>query len=154
MTEPPIIQLPRASRLARWWSTPRDASALWLGRHCVLVAWLGLLAAVLVPPHGLGFSLCWFQQTIGLPCPGCGLTRSLSCGIRGMFLESYHYHPLGLLILALFGFTAFQSLWPGAARDWLARHMQSRPFLFKSAYVAFVGVFVIFGVARALWAGR
>ena len=40
------------------------------------------------------------------------MTRSLSCGIRGMFLESWEYHPMGLFVLALFVVTAAQSLFP------------------------------------------
>ena len=137
-------------RVHRWLIKPQQAHRLWLGKHCVLVAWLGLLMAVMSPAGGLGIPLCWFQSATGLPCPGCGLMRSLSCGIRGMFLESWHYHPMGLLILALFALTAGQSLLPRSRRERLAQFLESRSACFSALYLAFVTGFVSFGVARAL----
>jgi hypothetical protein len=127
-----------------------DPCKLWLGKHCVLVAWIGLLAAIVLPPHGSGFLVCWLQSATGVPCPGCGLTRSLSCGVRGMFLESWQYHPLGLMILALFLFTAAQTLLPANLRHLLLRHVRSRTVLYQTLYVAFVVSFVVFGASRAL----
>jgi hypothetical protein len=123
---------------------------LWLGKHCVIVAWVGLLVAALMPPHGFGANLCWVYGTTGVPCPGCGVTRSLSCGLRGLWLESWNYHPMGLLILALFAFTAAQSLLPRAARERVTCWIQHHALAFNSAYLLFVLVFVCFGVVRAL----
>ncbi|HWI57550.1 MAG TPA: DUF2752 domain-containing protein [Bacillota bacterium] len=144
----PVLTLLDPARL--WLQPTRRVYDLWLGRHCVWVAWLGLLAATLSPPHGSGFLVCWVQSATGVPCPGCGLTRSLSCGLRGRFLESWHYHPMGLLILALFAFTALQSLCPKTLRDRLAQYLQSRPALFHALYLASVATFLSFGLLRGL----
>src|SRR6266404_172593 len=65
--------------LKGWLRDSRIAAGLWLGKPCVFAAWLGLSLAILTPPHGTGFSVCWFKHCTGLPCLGCGLTRSLSC---------------------------------------------------------------------------
>ena len=138
------------SRAARWLSERRRVSRVWLGKECVAVSWLGLLLAIVSPPHGTGFIACWLNAATGIPCPGCGLTRSLSCSIRGMFLESWHYHPLGLVILGLFLFTAVQSLLPKACRHNLAGYMQSRAPAFNALYVVFVVAFVGYGATRAL----
>src|SRR5258707_15715148 len=100
------------NRLLRWLDEPRHASACWLGKHCVAVAWLGLGLAVLSPPHGSGGSGCWFQSSTGLPCPGFGMSRSFSCAVRGMFAESWAYHSIGLFFLFLFWLTSGQSLLP------------------------------------------
>jgi hypothetical protein len=140
----------RLDKLFRWLKQSDRASVRWLGRHCVVVAWLGLLLAIISPLHGSGMMLCWFQHTTGLPCPGCGMTRSLSCGIRGMFLESWHYHPMGLLVLPMFLFVAAQSVLPNSIRGRLAWLIQSRPTLFNALYLTFVAAFVGFGVVRAL----
>lgn len=133
-----------------WMNQTGRANTVWFGQHCVWVAWLGLLLAVVVPPHGLGFSICWLQNTIGLPCPGCGLTRSLSCGIRGLFAESWNYHPFGLFILTLFLLTALRSLAPERFRDRLAGFIRRRAACFTLLYLLFVIAFVGFGAIRAL----
>ena len=136
--------------LLRWLDEPRHVAALWLNKYSVLVAWVGLALAVISPPHGSGISVCWFQATTGLPCPGCGMTRSLSCGIRGMFRESWEYHPFGLFVLALFVATAAQSLFPAHMRDGLKQFIEARAKVFKISYLVFVIVFVSFGTTRAL----
>ena len=135
--------------LVCWLKKPDRASIRWLGKHCVIVAWLGLLLAILSPAHGSGLILCWFQHTTGLPCPGCGMTRSLSCAIRGMLHESWHYHPMGMLVLPVFLLVAGQSLLPNSSRKRLAALIESRPTLFNTLYLAFVTAFVGFGAGRA-----
>jgi hypothetical protein len=132
-----------------WLHEPDRASLRWLGKTCVIAAWLGLLLAILSPAHGSGAMLCWFQHATGLPCPGCGMTRSLSCAIRGMFHESWHYHPAGIFVLPLFLMIAGQSLLPHAVRERFACLIQSRPRFFNAVYFAFVTAFVAFGAIRA-----
>ena len=112
-------------------------------------AWLGLFLAAITPPHGIGTTVCWVKQCTGIDCIGCGLTRSLSCGLRGMFAESFGYHPFGPFILALFLFTAIVSLMP-AARKRVAVVMQAHPMFFNGLYLAFVIAFVGFGTVRSL----
>ena len=85
-----------------------------------------------------------------MPCPGCGLTRSLSCALRGLFSESLSYHPLGLIVLGLFVFTAGQSVFPRLRREQLAGFMQRHALYFNSLYLAFVAAFLGFGLVRAL----
>jgi hypothetical protein len=130
-------------------STQR-ASALWLGKPCVIVAWLGIFLALAAPPDGFGIPVCWLQSATGIPCLGCGLTRSLSCAIRGLFLQSWHYHPMGLSILVLFLFTATQSVLPKIWRERLKMFLQSRATVCNSLYLGFVGAFVAYGTGRAL----
>ncbi len=133
-----------------WLGQPERAVQFWLGKHCVLLAWLGLLLAGVSAPQGSGISMCWFQDATGIPCPGCGMTRSLSCALRGMFLESVAYHPMGILILALFLFTAGQSLLPKVYREGIERCLQARAMFFNALYLVFVISFVSFGAMRAL----
>jgi len=42
---------------------------------------------------------CSFKNLTGLPCPGCGLTRSIVAAMHGDFRASLLYHRLGLLTL-------------------------------------------------------
>jgi hypothetical protein len=129
-------------------NSPERAFRSWQGPWTVCAAWLGLFLAAITPPHGTGTTVCWIKQCTGIDCIGCGLTRSLSCGLRGMFPESFGYHPFGPFILALFLFTAVTSL-VASARKQVAAYMAARPMFFNGLYVAFVIVFVGFGAVRA-----
>jgi hypothetical protein len=67
-----------------------------------------------------------------------------------MFAESWHYHPMGLLFLALFIATAVRSLLPALWQERFKLWMESHAFIFNSFYVAFATAFVGFGAIRAL----
>ena len=63
---------------------------------------LVLVAAALVPPAWLdgGPPLCPFRWATGLPCPGCGLTRSVVALAHGDLSGAWFFHPLGPLAVA------------------------------------------------------
>ena len=42
-------------------------------------------------------ALCPFHALTGLPCPLCGLTRSIVCCAHGHLAQSFAFHPLGPL---------------------------------------------------------
>jgi hypothetical protein len=137
-------------RFQSQFKTQTGGSRFWLSPQCFWAAWLGLLLAVVVPPHGTGTTVCWLKATTGIPCPGCGLTRSMSCALRGMPVESLHYHPLGMVILLMLVTMASVSLCPTASKQKIRQFIDDRPRLFNSVYWAFVIVFVGFGVSRAV----
>ena len=138
------------NRLDEWLRRPGTAYGRWLGKIPSRVAWLGLLVAIICPPHGTGIPLCWFKTWTGLPCPGCGLTRSLSCGVRGMFAESWHYHPFGLVILGFFLGAALVSICPPAWQTRLARRMEPHALSINAVYLTLVLAFLAFGLTRLL----
>ena len=41
-----------------------------------------------------GNHLCYFKTTFGIPCPGCGLTRSLVSLFSGDIYSAFYFHPL------------------------------------------------------------
>jgi len=43
---------------------------------------------------------CIFHNLTGLPCPGCGLSRSIVAAAHGEIINSFSHHRLGLLTLA------------------------------------------------------
>jgi len=71
-----------------------------------------LVAARLLPAHGVGVTVCWYRLAFGVRCPGCGLTRSLSCAMRGMWAESWDYHPLGIAVMVALVAAAVRGAWP------------------------------------------
>ena len=43
-------------------------------------------------------SLCTFQAIFGRPCPGCGMTRSITHLVSGDVVGSLRLHPLGIVL--------------------------------------------------------
>ena len=95
--------------IARWFSPHYT-----LSQRLVVAGPPVLLAAffLLPPPEGNGTSLaglpslCTFHNVTGLPCPGCGITRSLVCCAHGLIGQAFRFHPLGpLVFLVLIGMT-------------------------------------------------
>ena len=60
-----------------------------------------IITAVLVtsvvwhPADDGGFVLCLFRRMTGLPCPGCGLTRSFCAIAKGHVERGFAFHWLG-----------------------------------------------------------
>ena len=89
----------------------------------VLVACLAIFvgAAILTPSNGqlrIGPitlpGLCMLRETTGIPCPGCGLTRSLVAAVRGDWSSSFAYHRLGpVLFVYLILQAAYRAVWIG-----------------------------------------
>lgn len=51
--------------------------------------------------HSNELTICTFKNVTGLPCPGCGTTRSISLVVDGNVGKSIHTNPLGILSLLL-----------------------------------------------------
>jgi Protein of unknown function (DUF2752) len=63
---------------------------------------VGFLASVFLLParRPLPFDVCPFHRLTGLPCPTCGLTRSVCLFARGEWTASLRMHPAGWLAFA------------------------------------------------------
>ena len=62
------------------------------------------------------FSICQFRRLTGLPCPTCGVTRSLAMLAKGEWRRAVAYHPMGPLVaVALCGGWLYL-LWCAATR--------------------------------------
>lgn len=55
---------------------------------------------------------CLFSAVFGVRCPGCGMTRAVSCAAHGRLREALRYNPLVVLVLPL-----AVGAWLGFARD-------------------------------------
>ena len=58
-----------------------------------------------------GISICIVRNVTGVPCPGCGTTRSVVHVLHGEILDAVTTNPLGLLAA---GALALLPLWIGA----------------------------------------
>ena len=43
--------------------------------------------------------ICMFRSLTGIPCPGCGLLRSMVSAMHGAVAKSLEYHRLGLITI-------------------------------------------------------
>lgn len=81
------------------------------------VVWLALAAGIFIAAASLSVrngaqvvvpflnwplpQLCAFQGVAGVPCPGCGLTRSCIALTHGNLAGSWHYNPAGMILIPL-----------------------------------------------------
>ena len=85
-------------------STEKRSSAL------RTLIWASTLPALLAacffyyPYAFTGPVICPVPLTLGIPCPGCGITRAFGLASHGHFAEAYAFHPLWPLVLAYFLF--------------------------------------------------
>lgn len=50
---------------------------------------------------GQWLGYCGFQQTTGLPCPGCGMTRATLAFAQGQIFEAFYIQPAAGLICSM-----------------------------------------------------
>jgi hypothetical protein len=115
---------------------------------------LVFVLSFLLPEGGIGAPLCWFKLQSGLPCPGCGLTRSVTAAGHFDPVTAFHYHPFGLFVWLLAGFLSANVVIGTRAReairDWLIRRSRVVGISAWVALFAFlVYGFVRFGLAAA-----
>ena len=84
-------------RIRRGGEISRAVKRDWDSYKTGLLAAAGIVAGVSLLGHGL----CPSRELLGLPCPGCGLTRSILLIFRGRFAESWLLQPFGYAWLAL-----------------------------------------------------
>ena len=75
-----------------------------------LVALVLLGIGVWLPGEGVGFTICLAYRTTGIPCPGCGLSRSVANTLEGDLPQALWYNPMGpvvALFCVVFAVTAF-----------------------------------------------
>ncbi len=107
-----------------------------------------LLLAALLPPAGLGITVCLFRAFSGLPCPGCGLTRALIALLHGDPAAAFAYHPYSFVLLPLLGIMSLHTLLPTAAQSRLAEGFRRRERGLSLAYQGVLYSFLGFGILR------
>ncbi len=66
-------------------------AAHWIRQNLVLCVSLALF---LLMAFFLTGTTCVFRSTIGIPCPGCGLSRSMLAAMQMQWRTAFRFHPL------------------------------------------------------------
>jgi Protein of unknown function (DUF2752) len=94
-----------------------------------------------------GPTLCPMRLITGLPCPGCGLTRSWTAAAHGHFADAFSYNlfgPISLIAVAAF---------VGAVAVLQLRRRPTTPvvrFLRHRLVAAVVALWILYALARAI----
>ena len=126
------------------------------------LSWFVFLSGILVASvvwHPLdegGFIICAVRNATGLPCPGCGLTRSFCAMAKGEVTRAANFHVLGPAMFTLTGIYWLRSVallagWKDAVARYDARMMRLR-ILYVFAAV-FIGAWVL-KIGVMTWTGE
>jgi hypothetical protein len=122
------------------------------GKISILV----IAASFLLPPDGTGFSVCMMENLFELPCPGCGLTRSVTCVSHLEFVKAWNYHPFGLLVYPFLCVAALSAFLSGDIQRRMRICFWKRNRFAYPVYIAVITAFLLFGFVRfvgELWDG-
>jgi hypothetical protein len=94
---------------------------------------------------------CLFKKMTGVPCPGCGGSRSFVMALHGDFYHSIQMNPMGLLVLIVLVLVAVVQLFLFADSFGYGRAIVSRiRGLFEPKILAFAAYFLA-AVALGQW---
>jgi len=132
----------------------RRVSQILLGRFTRVLAAVVVAAAFVIPGDGYGsVATCYFKGLFQLPCPGCGLSRSLTSITHLQFGDAVAYHPFGLLMFPLLCAILAVSLSPARCRAAVVSWLDARTARVRKVYLTGVATFLAFGVGRLVLSG-
>lgn len=117
-------------------------------RPGALVAGGVLVLSVVLPAEGFGVSLCWFNTLFELPCPGCGLTRSVIHIGHARWEQAWQLHPFGFLVYGAALIAVSLGLLPGALREVVRARWRLPREVRDRLIVVMLLALLLFGVAR------
>jgi hypothetical protein len=115
-----------------------------LGVAAVAAAHVACVAA------GVGGWPCPLKGALGIPCPGCGLTRATIALLRGDFAAAFRLHAFAPLLLLGVAAFAVSGLLPAPQRAAFARLVARAEHSTRAAYVVLAAL-LLYWSARLLF---
>jgi len=106
--------------------------------------------AALIPPGGAPkwADICILHRITGLPCPGCGMTRSLGHLLRGDVAHSLTYHPMGIVLAPALLLAVVLWIGPERWRTWAVARARPHEKLLAVLIVGGFALFMLYGLVR------
>jgi hypothetical protein len=131
------------------WSDLALASLLRDRRVSLVVA--GVAAAqVAAVATGVGGWPCPVKSALGIPCPGCGLTRATVSLLRGEFAAAIGLHAFAPVLLLGLAAVALAAVLPAARREAFVALVARFERRTKAAYVV-LGAMLLYWSVRLLF---
>jgi len=99
---------------------------------------------------GVGGWPCPVKGALGLPCPGCGLTRATVALLRGEFAASFRLHAFAPVLLVGLAALAVAAFLPAARREAFAGAVERFEHRTKASYVV-LGALLLYWSVRLLF---
>lgn len=100
----------------------------------------------LIPIRDAGLTICPFFHLSGIPCPGCGMGRSLVHIFHLDFIGALYYNPFGYVV-----FFVQMYLLAGIFFPFLLTSSEKKNRILKMAEINIAVFFLLYGVIR-IWA--
>ncbi|MGF1574019.1 MAG: DUF2752 domain-containing protein [Sumerlaeia bacterium] len=147
-----LIQAAKAFWAFEFTGSVKILFSIWAGLIGLLGTVLG--GGVLSPVGGNLPETCSFYASTHLPCPGCGLTRSVTSHLQGEPWMGFAYHPFGIVFAVIFVFCALSLLIPPKFKHPLAERLSKFDPWVGRLGIVFALLLIVFGVSRIFLASQ
>jgi len=125
--------------------------SFFLNKIITITSLLVIIISFILPPDGLGRSTCGLYILTKLPCPACGLTRSVTSISHMQFAKAFYFHPFGFIFYMIFLFLAIYNFMPEKIKNIISVFLVKNENIIKYAVTLIIFLFVIYGIARFIY---
>ena len=126
-------------------------SNIFLNKFTTITSLLVIIISFILPPDGLGRSTCGLYILTKLPCPACGLTRSVTSISHMKFVKAFYYHPFGFIFYIIFLFLAIYNFMPEKIKNIIKVFFIKNEDIVKYILLFLIASFIIYGIARFIY---
>ena len=125
--------------------------SFFLNKITSVISLLVIIISFILPPDGLGRSTCGLYILTKLPCPACGLTRSITSISHMKFFKAFYYHPFGFIFYIIFLFIASYNFMPEKIKNTIIAFFIKHEKTAKYILSFIIFSFIIYGITRFLY---
>lgn len=97
---------------------------------------------------GESVETCGMVLQFGVPCPGCGMTRGVSCVVKGHWWSAFQYNIFAFPVALLLIIGSSLLFLPATARGRFEAYINERPNFWLYLYIGVIVLFFLYGALR------